>query len=62
MPQSSRSEYRRLGDFEIVREIGRGGMGVVYKATHLRLKRIVALKMLLAGAYATAHERARFQR
>src|SRR5262249_51880339 len=37
------------------------GMGIVYKARHLRLNRPVALKMLLAGAYAGPHELARFQ-
>jgi serine/threonine-protein kinase len=38
--------------------LGYGGMGVVYEARHLRLNHTVALKMLLAGAYAGPHERA----
>jgi serine/threonine-protein kinase len=48
--------------YELETLLGRGGMGVVYKARHLRLNRTVALKMLLAGAYAAPHELARFQR
>ena len=48
--------------YEVESVLGRGGMGVVYKARHLRLNRVVALKMLLSGASAAPHELARFQR
>jgi serine/threonine protein kinase/Flp pilus assembly protein TadD len=47
--------------FEVLSELGRGAMGVVYKARHLRLNRLAALKMILAGAHAGSGERARFE-
>src|SRR5262249_57941776 len=48
--------------YEIQGVLGRGGMGVVFKARHLKLNRTVALKMLLADGYARPEELARFRR
>jgi eukaryotic-like serine/threonine-protein kinase len=48
--------------YEVEAVLGRGGMGIVFRARHLRLGRPVALKMALAGTLAGPHEKARFQR
>ena len=55
------AEALRAAGYEVVRELGRGGMGVVYRAHQVALDRTVALKVIRSGGFATEAERRRFR-
>lgn len=61
-PASFPTNNFRFGDYELIEVIGHGGMGKVYRARHISLNRIVALKMIHAGRFAGPEEVARFRR
>jgi serine/threonine protein kinase/WD40 repeat protein len=61
-PTDSPARPGRLGDYRILREIGRGGMGIVYEAEHISLGQRVALKILSTGALSNNVQLQRFQR
>jgi tetratricopeptide (TPR) repeat protein len=61
LPRQARGVAPRLGDYELLEELGRGGMGVVFKARQTSLDRVVALKMMLLGGVSRPDALQRFQ-
>jgi tetratricopeptide (TPR) repeat protein/predicted Ser/Thr protein kinase len=59
---SERAEEQPVDGYELLRELHRGGQGVVFEAKQLSTHRIVAIKMLLQGRFATSKQRLRFDR
>jgi WD40 repeat protein/tRNA A-37 threonylcarbamoyl transferase component Bud32 len=57
----SKDEGRRVGDYELLEQIGQGGMGIIYKARQLSLQRLVALKMIRPDRLASPSDVLRFR-
>jgi WD40 repeat protein/tRNA A-37 threonylcarbamoyl transferase component Bud32 len=60
-PAARKATPPSIRGYEILGELGRGGMGVVYQARQIKANRVVALKMILAGGHADEHDLARFR-
>ena len=62
LPAEPPRPAKNIPGYELIRELGRGGMGVVYEARQEGLDRIVALKMILSGEHASRDAIARFEK
>lgn len=61
-PALSMEDLPHIPGFSIQSVLGRGGMGIVFRASQVRLGRVVAMKIAIAGSYASRQDRERFQR
>lgn len=61
LPYASTDVLMRIGSYDVIAQVGKGGMGVVYKAFSIRLGRMCAVKVMRAGEDASAIEIVRFQ-
>ena len=60
-PLAPKTVIRYFGEYKLIKQVGMGGMGVVYKARQSKLRRTVALKLIKSGALANPHDLQRFQ-
>ncbi len=60
-PLAPKTVIRYFGEYKLIKQVGMGGMGIVYKARQSKLRRTVALKLIKSGTLANPHDLQRFQ-